>query len=284
MEKLEFVSTKKEKVFSVIREIKPTINFSILKTALRKKDIKVNNKKIADNIEVEIGDLITVYFSEKKEKEVEIIFEDENILIANKPRGMEVTKQDKAYLLSKCMEEIVGADACNRLDKNTEGIVVFAKNEIAKNVMFDVFKEHKIEKKYLAIVSGNIQKNGEILENYIKKEGNFAKICKKTDKNAKFSKMQYSVVCQKEDLFLIDIDLFTGRFHQIRAQLKNKNIFILGDEKYGDKDKNKKYHIKKQQLNCYYIKFLDLPKPLNYLRNKEFFANTKFDLSLFDEK
>lgn len=277
MEKIEFESIKNQTVFEAVLEHRKTLNFSMLQTILRKKDIKINGKKISENQNIKIGDVVTIYLREKQPKQIEIIFEDENILIANKPQGIEVTKKDKGFSDSKCLEEIINLPACHRLDKNTEGLVVFAKNEDAEKVLFDAFKGHKISKKYCAVVSGKVNKNGEFLQNYIKKEQNYAKICKKTDKNSKIAELEYKVTKQKYDLFLLDINLLTGRFHQIRAQLNHKQIFVLGDEKYGDKTINKKYKIKRQLLCAYKIKFEKLATPLEYLNNMEFEIKPSFD-------
>lgn len=284
MEKLEFFVKENNKLFDVTISERPTLNFSMLKTILRKKDIKVNDAKVTQNIEVKKGDKITIYLPQKKQKQVDIIFEDENIIIANKPQGLEVTKKDKTFLDSDCLEEILNATACHRLDKNTEGLIVFAKNTDAEKILFDAFKNHKIQKSYYAIVYGNVNKNGEILENYLKKEENYAKICKKTDKNAKFSKLEYQVINQNNNLFLLDIKLFTGRFHQIRAQLANKGIFVLGDNKYGKKEINKKYQLSKQQLCAYKLTFSKLQNLLQYLSNKSFEIKPSFDFENIIEK
>lgn len=277
MEKIEFIAQKNQTIFEAILEHRKTLNFSMLQTILRKKDIKLNDKKVDKNIDVKIGDVVTIYLNEKKPKQIEIVYEDENILIANKPQGLEVTKKDKSYLDSECLEEILNLPACHRLDKNTEGLVVFTKNETSENVLLEAFKNHNITKKYFAVVSGNVNKNGEFLQNYIKKERNYAKICKKTDKNAKIAELEYKVKKQKDDLYLLDIELFTGRFHQIRAQLNHKQIFVLGDEKYGDKTINKKYKKQKQLLCAYKIKFEKLTAPLEYLNRKEFEIKPSFN-------
>ena len=279
MEKIEFINTKEQTVFDAILNYKQTLNYSILKTALRKKDIKVNNKKINENMVVKHGDLITIFLQDKKQKQINIIYEDDNIKIVFKPQGIEVTKQDKAYLDSESLEELTGAKACHRLDKNTEGLVVMAKNDIALNCMFDAFKNHKIQKTYNAIVFGKVNKNGEKLQNYIKKEQNFAKICEKFDKNGKIAKLSYTVLEQKNDLYLLEINLETGRMHQIRVQLAYHGIFVLGDDKYGDKMINKKYKTHKQQLCACTIYFSNLIAPLEYLNGQIVEVKPTFDLS-----
>lgn len=281
MEKFLFKNTKKQLVFDAILNQKPTLNYSILKTALRKKDIRVNGKKIKENVFVLDNDIIEIYLSEKKEKNIEKIFEDENILIALKPAGIEVTKKDKTFTQSKSLEELTNAKACHRLDKNTEGIVILAKNEMAEINILKAFKNHNIKKEYQAIVFGRVNKNGEKFEDFLKKEQNFVKICSKNDKKAKIAKLSYTYIFSKEDLNLIKINLETGRTHQIRVQLAHHGIFVLGDKKYGDKDINKKYRKSKQQLCAYKITFENLSAPLNYLSGKSFEVKPTFKLEYF---
>ena len=256
----------------------------MLQKALRKKDIRVNNKKISENCQVVAGDIVLIYLPEKRKKQVQIVFEDENILIANKPQGMEVTLKDKAFSESECLEEILNAKACHRLDKNTEGLVVMAKNNPAEIAFFEAFKNHFVHKHYLAITTGKIKKSGDFLQNYLKKEQNFAKIYNFNAKNSKIAKLEYRVISQKNDLFLIDVNLITGRFHQIRAQLSHHGIYVLGDEKYGNKEINKKYHKNKQQLCAYKITFEKMPIPLEYLNGKSFAIEPSFHLNDFVDK
>lgn len=283
MEKLEFVNSKKQTVIDAILNFKPTLNYSMVKTALRKKDVRLNGKKIDENVSVDSGTTITVFLNEKKVKKIETVFEDNNILIAKKPFGVEVTKHDKSFLDSESLEELVGYEACHRLDKNTEGIVIFAKNQTSKDILIEAFKKHKIQKNYYALCFGKIDKNGQIFENYIKKEEKYAKICEKYDKNCKIAKLSYKFVVGKNGLALLDINLETGRMHQIRAQLAYHGIYVLGDEKYGKKDVNKKYHKTKQQLCAYKIKFLNMPKPLEYLSSKRFEIQPSFNIDEYEK-
>ena len=283
MEKIEFVNSKKQTVIDAIKNFRPTLNYSIIKTALRKKDVRVNGKKVGENVSVDSDQTITVFLNEKKVKQIEIVFEDNNILIAKKPFGVEVTKHNKSFLDSESLEELVGYEACHRLDKNTEGLVVFAKNQNSKDALLKAFKEHKIQKNYFALCYGKIDKNGQNFENYIKKKQKYAKICENFDKNCKIAKLSYKFVVGKNRLALLDINLETGRMHQIRAQLAYHGIYILGDEKYGKKDVNKKYHKTKQQLCAYKIQFLNIQEPLDYLNNKSFIIQPSFNIEDYEK-
>lgn len=282
MEKLEFVVKDDTLLFDSILSVRPTLNFSMLKTALRKKDIKLNGKKILANIEVKKGDVVTLYLPQKREKKIEVVFEDQNIIVANKPQGMEVTKKDKVFLDSDCLEEVLNATACHRLDKNTEGLVVFAKNKTAEKLLLEAFKNHDIKKKYSAIVFGKINKNGQKLSNFLQKNDNYVKILDKKEENCQTAKMSYIVKKQENELFEIEVDLETGRTHQIRAQLAHYGIFVLGDEKYGDKVTNKKYHKSKQMLCAKELVFENLPTPLDYLNNKKFCITPTFNILDFN--
>ena len=282
MEKIEFVAKENNMLFDLILSERPTLNFSMLKTILRKKDVKLNGKKVLDDIEVKKGDIVTLYLPNKKEKKIDIVFEDKNIIIANKPQGMEVTKKDKAFLDSDCLEEVLSATACHRLDKNTEGLVVLAKNKTAEKILLEAFKNHDIKKKYLAIVFGKINKNGQKLSNFLQKNDNFVKILDKKEENSQTAKMSYVVKKQQDELFEIEVSLETGRTHQIRAQLAYYGIFVLGDEKYGGKIINKKYHKSKQLLCAKEIVFENLPTPLDYLNNKKFCITPTFNILDFN--
>ena len=281
MEKFEFVNLTKQRVFDAILQKKQTLNFSMLKTCLRKKDIKVNGKRIKENIEVFENDQIEVFLNTKKAKDIKVIFEDNNIIVAHKPQGIETTKKDKTFLESESLEELVDATACHRLDKNTEGIVVLAKNKLAQKELEKAFKTHNVKKTYSAIVFGKINKNGENFTNFLQKNDNFVKIFDKNPKNQKdllTAKLSYIIKKQVGELFEIDVNLETGRTHQIRAQLAHHGIFVLGDEKYGSKETNKKYHQKKQLLCSKQIAFENLSAPLDYLSGKVFETEPSFDL------
>lgn len=281
MEKLEFKSDKETYVFDAILQKKSSISFSLLKTTLRKKDIKINGKRISTNCKVYPLDTITIFLPDKPKKQVPVIYEDENIIIANKPQGMEVTKKDKGYAESDCLEDVFDAVACHRLDKNTEGLVVMAKNPNTENALHFAFKEHYIQKRYYAIVNGKVEKSANF-EDYIKKQTDYVTVSANEVPDSKIAKTDYVLKDSKGELHLLDIQLLTGRTHQIRAQLAFHGIYVLGDEKYGQKSTNKKYHTKRQLLCAYLICFNNIPKYLDYLNGKTFEIKPTFENFLYD--
>lgn len=277
MQKLDFLAVKKQLVFDAILNFKPSLNYQTLNKLLRKKDIRINDKKIKENQMVNCGDKITIFLPQKKQQTLQIVFESKNILIVFKPQGLEVTKQDKVFEDSDCVEDIFdGFYACHRLDKNTEGLLVLAKNINARDIMFDLFKNHKIKKYYKAIAFGKINKNGENFIDYHKKENNKIYIYSKKQEDTTKILTNYKVLQTKDDLSLLDIELLTGKTHQIRAQLAHHNIYILGDERYGEKQVNKQYKQKKQLLCAYKLVFEDMPTEFLDLKNKTIITEPTF--------
>ena len=282
MEKFEFISPKNATVAEAILEQKPNLNYAIIKTALRKKDVRLNGKKICENLNVYEGDIITLFLPNKKTKYVPVVYQDENIIIACKPSGMETTKKDKAYTESECLEDVFeGCMACHRLDKITEGLVVLAKNQLAKRDMEYAIKQKNVTKFYKAIVTGKVNSCGENLKDYLVKNDGSVKIFEKEVPNSKVVLTNYSVLKQDGNLFLLDIELLTGRTHQIRAQLSFHGIYILGDQKYGLKSANRVYGVKKQLLCASKISFKQMPKNIKNLSGKTFEIAPTFSLQNF---
>ena len=273
-----------KKLNTFILDSFPNLNPNILYKSLRKKDIRINDKKVSENVLIHTGDEISIYIVDdlllnKKDFTLDIIYEDNNILIINKPEGISVTENDlNEKSLSQIIKEKYNNDVnpCHRLDRNTKGLVLFAKTQEALDFLFEKFKSKEIEKHYLTKVSGIVNKDHDILKDYLFKDSkkNLVYISKEPRKGSQEIITEYIVLSRnnKENTTLLEIILHTGRTHQIRAHLSFIGYPVLGDGKYGKNEINKKHNIKKQFLYSYKLKFnfKSVPESLKYLNNLEF--------------
>ena len=271
------------KLFKAIVANKPEFSFSVFQRLLRKKDIKVNGKRVSENVDVAFGDEILIYQAEQKTAtDIKIIFEDDNIVVAKKPDGIEVEvetndKNDFLHLVS----ENVGCRlfAVHRLDRNTTGLVVFAKDLEAKKALDDAFKNRTIHKFYLARVYGYMEKKSADLVAFLKKDERQMKSIVKNVPSPGFVKIEtkYKVLSQRaEDAVwpirtsLLEVELVTGKMHQIRAHLASIGHAIVGDGKYADNEANRRMKVKKQLLCAYKLVFsFEKDSPLAYLSGRQ---------------
>lgn len=240
----------------------PNLKQNTLYKALRKKDIRINNNRINDNEIIYTGDEIKIFISDDflflSNINLDIVFEDKNILIINKPSGIEVTGENS--LTSKCENYIQGfVKPCHRLDRNTSGLVLFAKNEQALEILLEKFKNREIDKYYTATVYGILSKKQDKLEAYLFKDTKKSLVYISDFPKKGYQKIITSYKVIKEDkknnTSVLDIKLETGRTHQIRAHLAHIGFPIIGDGKYGINEINKKFKQKTQLLCSYRLKF-----------------------------
>lgn len=285
----QIVISKKEdgkKLNTVILKQFPGLTLNNLNKALRKKDIRINNVRINQNTIVYENDVISIYISDEnliKNSCVDIsqyiYYEDDNICIVNKTEGMCV-KQDVDNELSLEQMLIKYANGqfvpmpCHRLDRNTKGLVVFAKNAEALDEMKNCFEKHLIKKYYKCLVYGIMENKTDILTDYLFKDAkkNIVKISDKKQKGYVEIKTKYTV--QKEydnNTSVLEVELLTGKTHQIRAHLASIGHYIIGDNKYGNKEINKSFKKSTQQLVAYKLVFnTKTMNKLYYLDNMKF--------------
>ena len=279
---------------------------SFIYKMLRKKNIVLNEKKAEGKEKIKEGDEVKLFLAKetiekfskpimteeegkKIKKALDIIYEDEHILFINKPVGVlsQKAKETDISLVEMILLylEKKGGDfslcrpsVCNRLDRNTSGIVIAGKTVVGLQEMSRILKERSASKFYLCLVKGKIEREA-FLEGYLKKEEERHQvIIKKTSSSEKDLpiKTQYIPLACNGEVTLLKVKLITGRSHQIRAHLASIGHPIIGDGKYGELKSNQKfqekYHLKSQLLHSYQLVMPDITGCLSYLSNRTFYA------------
>ncbi len=289
-----------------------TMPQSLVYKYLRTKRIKLNGKKAAQSDFVSEGDILTFYISDEFfensaeelaykhiKAKLNIVYEDDNIIITDKPAGLLCHSDDKegyntlinhikAYLAEKGEYVPGGAFApalCNRIDRNTCGLVIAAKTGDALRDMNLRIKKRLVQKQYLAAVHGTPTPTEGTIKGYLRKDSAANRVFlnnKKRSSDEKEAITKYKLIETKNDISLIMAELITGRTHQIRAQLASINHPLLGDGKYAVNKKDRKQGFCHQSLCAYRLKFLPAEQDsLSYLDGKAFFSSAPDFLKLF---
>jgi len=274
----------------------PLLPSSLMQKYIRIKRIKVNSKGAKRDYKLVADDIVQMYINDEffevvnedsaylkvSGPSLDIIYEDINIMLINKPVGVlchgdinnspangntavynnTIIAKVQAYLYKtgewRPREENSFVPAlCNRIDHNTSGIVIAAKNAEALRIINEKLKHHEIDRYYLAVVHGIPKPSSARLDGYIFKDAvkNRVYVTKNNQPGAKPAAMVYTTIESSDNLSLLECRLITGRTHQIRAQLANIGHPILGDSKYGNGTLDRKYGKKKQALCSYKLMF-----------------------------
>lgn len=272
----------------------PNASKSFLYKMLRKKNITLNGKKSDGNEKIGTGDIVRIFFSDetyerfsqqtdtaKPEQKVlfqaahlKILYENEHILVVDKPSGLlsqKARREDvslvelvNAYLLDNGgAQTTFKAGICNRLDRNTSGIVVAGKTILGTQHMTEAFRERSLYKYYLCLVQGKVSARAHI-SGFLYKDRRTNKAVIYQNDNTQLPSealpidTEYIPVCGNEQLTLLKVHLITGRSHQIRAHLSAIGHPVIGDEKYGVRSVNeyyrRQYQITSQLLHAYELR------------------------------
>lgn len=265
---------KPKKLAKYLTEEFDVLSYSAIMKLLRKKDVKINGKRVHENVELLDGDIIEIFISEEqlnRKQEVDIVYEDENIIIINKKAGIEIENENQKNLTNMVSCAInKPVRPCHRLDRNTTGLIIFAKTDQAYDCLFKAFKNRTIKKFYKAKVFGKPKKQ-ETLIAYLKKDEQKAQVYISSDKKQGYTQIEtrYKLLEKNDDIATLEVELVTGKTHQIRAHLAHVGLPIVGDSKYGNNSKNRDVGKKRQELVAYKIVFnFEKESPMAYLNNK----------------
>ena len=298
-----------------IKKAVPLLPESLIQRYIRLKRIKVNGKRAQNNYMLCVEDEIELYVNDEffitddtglsflaAPADISVVYEDENVIIADKPAGLVVHEDAENtadnlinrithYLYLKGeydpkAENSFAPALCNRIDRNTCGLVVAAKNAESLRTLNSLIKLRLVEKRYRCLVFGRPPKEQGEVVSYLTKDGdkNLVTTQRTRADGAKTAITRYRIVETRKDISLLDIELMTGRTHQIRVQMAQLGCPLVGDAKYGWGRKNRELNVKYQALCAYKfaIRAGEDAKNLGYLNDREFFAKDMWFNALFN--
>ncbi len=266
---------KRQTLKALFKEEFPYLPFYLCKKLCEKKEIRADGKTVKEDAVLAPGTEVSVYYDEKKYPLFSAVYEDENVWIVDKKRGVPYE-----ILTDVLQNSVPSVRPVHRLDTNTAGLIVYAKTEKAEKELLSAMRDRRVKKQYLCRVYGVPEKKHAILSDFLVKdeERGVVRIVKTPAKGALPVITEYEM---QEDLgdgtAVLLVTLHTGRTHQIRAHLANCGHFVIGDGKYGVGEVNKRYGRSRQELTSVLLQFF-FPKEseLFYLSGKEFTIPARF--------
>ena len=270
MTELNYICDKKVRCDVFLSEKISNLSRTSIQKLIKEKFVFVNGENIKPNIILDIGDEISVSIPEKKENtlvaediDLDIVYEDDYIIIINKPRNMVVHpaagNEEHTLvnaLLNHCKLSMINSERpgiVHRLDKDTTGLIICAKDDETHLKLVDMFSKRDISKKYLAICNGRFSKESGFIDKPIGRDEKDRKKMSVKSKSGKEALTEYNILTSNLKYSLVDVTLHTGRTHQIRVHFSSLNHPIVGDDTYGNK--NEKIKANGQMLHSYYLEF-----------------------------
>lgn len=285
---------------------------SMMFKQIRKKNIKLNRKRCTPEQVINVGDVIDLYLPDDMLRErtvhydfmsapkgLNIIYEDENVILMDKPQGVlchpdgkeyvnTLIASMKRYLYEKgeynpAEENSFTPSLANRIDRNTGGIVIGAKNYLSLKILNQKIKNREIDKYYLTVCEGVFDKKSDVLDGWLVKDErkNMVKVLSDKADGAKRIRTKYTVLDSYDDKSLVEIELLTGRTHQIRAHLASIGHPLLNDGKYGSTHGRFKQELYSYKLRFNFTSESDV---LEYLNGREFVSNNCPILTKFEKR
>ena len=271
---IAFTAAKSQKLSRAAAANFPPVPYGAVMRLLREKAVKVNGFRVKEDVTLSKGDVVEMYYDPPEIKPYGTIYADDNVVVIDKKRGC---SSENVYDALKT--EYPAAKFIHRLDTNTSGLMIFALTEEAEKELLSGFKNRAFDKKYIAAVKGVMPKKSEVLTAYLVKDPvkSQVKIYPSPVKNSVMIKTGYTTLKTENGVSLIEVTLYTGKTHQIRAHLAYTGHPVVGDGKYGDNAFNRARGAKKQLLTAVSIKLrFDKNSALEYLNDKTFRTEADF--------
>lgn len=247
-----------QRVDACIRRFLPEIPPHVLRASFQRRDVKLEGKRVKPDARVTEGQLVQVYCMEPTAPPVDVIYEDDDVLLINKRAGISVEVDEKggASLTELAHKHLLAKDAaalpprpCHRLDNQTCGLIVFAKNDRAEAILLQAFKERSMDKRYICLVRGMMKPPAATCKAFLLKDAEAARvtILDHPAPGARSIATAYETL-EAGPISRLRVHLLTGRTHQIRAHLAALGHPLLGDDVYGDRAFNRANHARRLML------------------------------------
>lgn len=264
-------------VLDALRLLFPTLSNAQLKEAWKRRDVKVNGVRASEDRTVSMGDVVTL-FTPAAERSIATVYEDEHLLVVNKPHGISsVSDHPWEWTALRCAQgHSPSARLCHRLDHQTSGLLLLAKTDAAYQALYEMIKRRAVDKTYQCLCRGQGRWDG-VHTAYLKKEAAQGRVTVKNYPGTGYKEIVTGVqVLDSAPVSRCQVQLYTGRTHQIRAHLAFLGHPLLGDDLYGDRAWNKEQKAARLYLHHQSLTLHGLQGALAYLNERSFHSPCPF--------